>query len=482
MRIHTSVVLAGMMSASLVCAENLTQKNVEKAQKIIAAAVEAHGGEARLESMQTLFIEHETINIATGQSLKAAPPWDRNPASGMSAVDYENEIFVTRNKGAGGGFEFDNGTIINSDDSFQLNYRAGTVAAIAEPDFATTSGPFMRVTPPLLVRTLKDRAQNAYFLGDTEIDGQAYDVVGFSMTVGPAISLYFDKQDHLLRRSERVLPGFGLVEYRFNDYESVDGIAFNQTFELYLNGDANIERTNVTTVVNDPIDDLVEPDDRLANIPPVVPDALTRNEVAEGVYLIGGSGTYAMFVEMDDYVVAVGGTAGIPDRIELLREVVPEKPIRYGVMTHHHFDHVLGVSSYEAEGATVVAAEAHEAVVRDAADDSASLKLQTVSDRMIFEDRNRRIEIVDIGPTAHTEHLLIGYLPQEGIVFEGDHFAMPQAGPVPPAVSSTKTFAKALIDNDIDADRFLSAHSPRVGTMQDLRAAIDKEVIKVSQQ
>jgi len=238
----------------------------------------------------------------------------------------------------------------------------------------------MRVTPALLVRQLHDRAQNAYYLGETRIDDQDYDVVGFSMAVGPALSLYFERESRLLRRSERVLPDFGLVEYRFNDYQSINNVPFNDKFILYLNGDLNLERTNRITKVNTSIDHLTIVDKNLANVAAIIPDDLNRQEISDGVYLIGGNGTYAMFVEMQDYVIAVGGTAGSADRIEKLREVVPDKPIKFGVITHHHFDHVVAVSVYEAEGATVLASTAHKTVVRNAAKNGNKLNGFTLED------------------------------------------------------------------------------------------------------
>ena len=479
MKLNTSLLLVSALSASLVCAENLTQKNVAKAQAIIEAAVEAYGGTEKLDAINSVVIEHETENVATAQSRKAAPPWDRNSSAGVNAIDLGKEVFVTKNHGAGGGFEFNNATVINGEESYQLNYRAGTAALIAEPDFNTTSGPFIRVTAALLVRQIRERVQTAHYLGEVESDGRIHEVVSFSMEVGPAISLYFDKETHRLNRSERVLPNFGLVEYRFTDYKSIDGIPFNQKLEFFFNGDENFVRKNLKTKVNESFDALIKVDSKLERAAAVTPDPLSRQQIDEGVYLIGGTGTYAMFVEMDDYVVAIGGTAGIPDRIEQLREVVQDKPIKFGVMTHHHFDHVLGVPAYEAEGAMVIAATTHESVIRDAAEDGDSLKLKTVDDRYVIEDKNRRVEIIDIGPTAHTEHLLIAWLPQEGILFEADHFALPANGTIPPAVSSTKTFAGALIEHGIDPDKMLSAHSPRVGTMNDLQAALEKEVVTV---
>ena len=106
---------------------------------------------------------------------------------------------------------------------------------------------------------------------------------------------------------------------------------------------------------------------------------------------------------------------------------------------------------------------------------SENLKVKLVDESMVLEAAGRRVEIIDIGPTAHTEHLLVAWLPEEGILFEADHFAMPQAGPVPPAVTSTKSFAKALAEKGLQVKRFVSAHSPRTGTPADLEEALNRE-------
>ena len=112
--------------------------------------------------------------------------------------------------------------------------------------------------------------------------------------------------------------------------------------------------------------------------------------------------------------------------------------------------------------------------------DGELLELKLVDDRMKLKTADRVVEIVDIGPTAHTEHLLVAYLPDEGILFEADHFALPRVGPIPPAVTSTKTFAKALARQDFEVTKILSAHSPRIGTMEDLRVALETELYQAS--
>ena len=208
------------------------------------------------------------------------------------------------------------------------------------------------------------------------------------------------------------------------------------------------------------------------SVPEVRPDPLSRQELSDGVWLIGGNGTYGMFVDMGDYVFAAGGTGGIADRIESLREVVGDKPVRYGMMTHHHLDHVAAVSTYEEEGATIIAATAHERIVRRNAENGERLDVKLVDDRLTLKSGDRRVEVIDIGPTAHTEHLLVAWLPKEGIVFEADHFAMPRVGPVPPAVTSTKSFAAALEKAGLDVKTIVSAHSPKPGSAEDLEQAL----------
>ena len=464
-------------AAGLAVAGNITLKSAEKTKAVIDAAVEAHGG-AALENIETVTVHHETTFHAVEQSRKTTPPWDTNKAKGMNAIDLADSMFLVAARGDGGGYEFNNATVINGEKSFQVDYRAGTATPIAEPDFATTSGPFVRVTPALLVREVQQRIGNAYYLGQHDHNGRPHDVVGFSMTVGPAISLYFDAESHLLTHSERIVPGFGLIEYGFLDYETVAGVPFPTRFELHQDGDLNMERKNTATTVNENVDQFASVDASLKRLDALAPDPLTRNELADGVWLIGGSGTYAMFIDMDEYVIAVGGTAGLPQRIESLREAIGDKPIRYGVLTHHHSDHVLAVPAYAAEGATVITPKAHRDVVAATVDDDVKLKIETVGDRKVLEAGSRRVEFIDIGPTRHTEHLLVTWLPKEKILFEADHFTMPRTGVVGPAVKVTHSFAKALRRAELEPAMLVTAHSPLTATLDDLRESLDKKPVK----
>lgn len=454
-------------------AATLAETSVNTANNVINDVIDAYGGADALNEVTRLAITSDFKTVAVGQSRKPGPPFDKNHSDSFSAIDTENNIFVNRNKGSGGGFVFENGTIINGEQSYQINYRGGTAAPIAEPDFNTTSGPFVRVTPVLLVKQLMTRRQTSHWLGVEEVNGRPHDVVTLVMEVGPGLSLYFDQETHKLNRMERVLPGFGVVEYRFLNYEMIAGIPFNRKFELYLNGDLNLDIDLKQIDVNANVAALTTLPETLSEAPAVQSDNLNRQQLADGVYLIGGTGTYALFVEMEDYVVAVGGTAGIPERIASLREVVPDKPIRFGVLTHHHNDHVLGVPAYVAESATILTVAENEQVVRNTAGEEAEVALEFVKGQRVIDD-GQRLEIHDIGPTPHAEHLLVAWLPDHGILFEADHFPQPQAGPMPPANPVTIHLAEVLASKGWDVKMIVGAHSRRKGSMSDMEEAITR--------
>lgn len=452
--------------------ESVPLKAVNKANEIIDAAIEAHGGAEALDGLKTFVQESRFVNYAVGQSRKPGKPWDQNQTENFAAIDLDNEIYVSRAVGEGGGIVFDTSTIINGEQSYFLDYRRGTAAPIVQPDYDTNSGPTIRITPALLLKQLIARRQTSHWLGEAEIDGRPHDIITLVMEVGPALSLYFDRESHMLTHMERVLPPFGQVEYAFLDYQTVDGIPLNREFRLYVNGDLNLVIKDLKQTINAPIEQYTAVPSNLERIPAVTTLDLATNEIDEGVFLIGGNGAYGLFVEMEDYVVAIGGTQGVSDRIKALREEIPDKPIRYGVLTHHHSDHVPGTADYAREGATVITFKDNEEVVRAAAGNE-DLKLEFVEDHMTLGSGDRRVELYNIGPTPHAENLLIAYLPKEGIIFEADHFTLPQTGPMGPAVPSTIAFADALDRLRLDYKVIVGAHSARIGSAADLQAALN---------
>jgi glyoxylase-like metal-dependent hydrolase (beta-lactamase superfamily II) len=101
--------------------------------------------------------------------------------------------------------------------------------------------------------------------------------------------------------------------------------------------------------------------------------------------------------------------------IAKIKELVPDKPVRYLINSHTHFDHWAGMRTYVAEDATIITAKDNEAYYKDAfqwprtlydpdrlAQHPSPLKIQPVADKYVLTDGARSIEIYALPCDRHT--------------------------------------------------------------------------------
>ena len=175
------------------------------------------------------------------------------------------------------------------------------------------------------------------------------------------------------------------------------------------------------------------------------------------------------------------------------KKVIPNKPIRYGVISHHHFDHTSGLPAVVAEGITIVTHETNRAFFinalsapRTLAPDSMSKsgKKPTVEgipgDKRVFQDATRTVEIHLIKGLPHADGLLVAYLPKEKILAYADMFNLPTAAqPVPnPPVVGTMVFLDNIERLKLDPERVMSVHSlnpDRLTSVADIRASLGRK-------
>jgi glyoxylase-like metal-dependent hydrolase (beta-lactamase superfamily II) len=124
---------------------------------------------------------------------------------------------------------------------------------------------------------------------------------------------------------------------------------------------------------------------------------------------------------------------------------VPNKPVRYVLTTHHHFDHSGGLRTYVVEGATVVTHESNVAFFRQALAAPATIDpdmqgkamrepmLQGVSDRFEITDGRQSVEVYATMGDTHTGEYTLVYLPRQRILVEGDAYSPGPADAPPPA-------------------------------------------------
>jgi glyoxylase-like metal-dependent hydrolase (beta-lactamase superfamily II) len=172
------------------------------------------------------------------------------------------------------------------------------------------------------------------------------------------------------------------------------------------------------------------------------------------------------------------------DAIAKIKETIPGKPIKYVAVTHHHDDHAGGIRMYIAEGATLVVAPGERKFFEQVAKNKftitpdaltrnpQALKIEILEKgKRVFTDGTITVEIYDIGTGPHTEEMLVAYLPNEKILFQGDLLNRPLNGDVPIANDTTVHFAKWLENKKLKVEKIVAVHGT-ISTMEELHAAV----------
>ena len=124
--------------------------------------------------------------------------------------------------------------------------------------------------------------------------------------------------------------------------------------------------------------------------------------------------------------------------LKQLTKQFPRKPVRYVAVTHPHFDHVGGVRGMVAQGATVIAARAHESALRalidaphsNPPDDLATNRtlgrqvgsLQTFEEKRVITEAGQSLELYVIKGSPHVDSMVVAYVPSTHVLFQSDLF------------------------------------------------------------
>ncbi len=295
------------------------------------------------------------------------------------------------------------------------------------------------------------------------------------------VSMFVDAATGLVSKYELIfvdpLTGVEASEILYGDYRKVGDYQIPGTFTNMQAGDA-VAKFNLRAEINPAIsDDLfrgpTEGYRQVSAAPNDFPRAVET--LAPGVHLIrnySGQNQNTIAVEFADHVVALeapGTSDGADAVIARIKELAPGKPIRYVATTHHHGDHIGGIRSFIAEGATVITTPGNRGVIERIAAAQQNDRLSASprkpeflfieGGRRVLKDRTRTVELIDIGPNPHAKEMVIAWLPKEKIVYQGDLFFVPaNDAPFGPPQASTASFAQQLRALGLPYERIASVH------------------------
>jgi len=260
----------------------------------------------------------------------------------------------------------------------------------------------------------------------------------------------------------------------FSGYKDFGGVKFPTMIVQRQEGFPTLE-LNVTSVKANPGLSVSVPDSvKTASMPPV---HVVDQKLADGVWFLGGGSHNSIVVEFPTYIAVIEGPLGDARSDAVMAEakkLAPNKPIKYLINSHHHFDHLGGVRAYVAAGATIITNEANVAYYEklfaaphtldpdDLAKNPKKATIIPVKEKYVLKEGDQSIEIYHIDGDMHAADLMMMYIPKAKALVEADDFtpATPQApaptGPRPGIFSAN--LMKNVQKNKLDVTTIAPLH------------------------
>ena len=237
-----------------------------------------------------------------------------------------------------------------------------------------------------------------------------------------------------------------LVEATYSDYKDFAGVKFPTRIVLRQGGFPTLDLSVKTVQPNGASTlDVREGSQAAAGPSPVRVEA---KKLSEGFWFLDGPSPMSYLVEFSDHTVIIeapGNDARSEAAIAEARRTVPNKPVRYVVNSHSHFDHAGGLRAFVAEGVTVITHELnkpyYEKIFRNPhtlnpdklARTNRPALIETVGDSRLLTDGTRRLELHHVRGNLHDPGMLMVYLPAEKMLIQADAFnpRPPDAKPLP---------------------------------------------------
>jgi glyoxylase-like metal-dependent hydrolase (beta-lactamase superfamily II) len=194
-------------------------------------------------------------------------------------------------------------------------------------------------------------------------------------------------------------------------------------------------------------------------------------KLGEGVFKIGGN-YVSLAVDMGDHILVVesgqNDTRGLAV-MAAAKQAIPNKPIRYVVNSHPHFDHASGLAAAVAEGATILTHRNNEDVLerllsgpRTLMGDSLAKaprrpNLDGIGDRDVRKGSNGKVVELHHIPNEHSDGMLVVYLPAEKVLWSADITVVNTTDAQRGVVRSLVTALNRL---KLDFNGFIPAHPP----------------------
>ena len=261
------------------------------------------------------------------------------------------------------------------------------------------------------------------------------------------------------------------VEVTYSGYKDFAGVKFPTRIVQREGGHPTLDLTITTVQPNGAAALEVRENPPPATAPSVRSES---QKIGDGAWDLTAAGLHSVLVEFNDHLVVIEASNNDERSNAVIAEVkrlVPNKPIRYLVNTHAHFDHSGGVRAFAAEGVTIITHEMNkpyfEKVYRNPHRinpdrlelSNKSAVIEGVADKRVLTDGTRTVEIYHVRGNLHNDGLLMVYLPKEKVLIQADAFhPRPGAPPYPTPPPFTVNLFENIQRLKLDVAQVLHIH------------------------
>jgi len=449
----------------------LSTHAAEKVDQIIDRVVAAYGGD-KLKNLRSYTISKKFLAPAQGQS--HTPDLEQIGYNAQYlVVDIENGQARIESLFEGRGGVFQNAVITDSKTATALNFQAGTFGSAQQPDVYALAGGSMRTSDAVLAYELQKSRDKAKYLGTALYLNRIHETIEVPFPLSPNLTLWVDRETGLISRMVRINPILGQLDYVFSDWKTDNGIAYAKSTNFMIAGVPNlISLRNESTFNRDTAADLFKvPANLVSEGERIDTTEMAMTTIARNVSHVGQTGVFSMFVDSSAGLIAVGGSAGLAQRLAHFRkETGNYKPLAYQIVTHHHNDHLAGMQDAVAAGATLVTVADNIATIkRDGLTPEAPF--QSMNERLTLGEGKNRVEIYEVS-TIHAARFLVTYVPAEKLIFIADHMNSPFKTGIPQANLNTMSMWAALEKLDLDFNKIAVAHGARIFSKKDMAQSV----------
>jgi len=467
----------------------------EKENTIIGNAVAAYGGDNLLQLQSLKFtdnMDHYSIG-QSGHSAQGPMVMQLSNSKVEISLDLINKrkVFKEAKTRLVGSHGTDQPTITHQvffdGNGYVVDHVLQKYQSVKSINYNNTDIGFSQLLDPLIIKQLLEDRNNSHWTDIAYIQGQAHDVLTVNAGTKQEYSVYLNQESGYLTRMLKKR-GEKIRSYDFMDHRQTQGITwakkmFVSTAEQPLyHTDSRQLSFNLA----------LEHQFRIPSGYQLRPQAqyfdasqLTIRKLAKDVYFVGQNWGYTLFIDVGDHYISAGSwqeesnSQAWRNGLALLRETTgSNKPVRQHIVSHHHTDHMMGLSDIVKLGADLVLHPTDiPAVKKHLQQPLADSRFMPITGTSYIADG--KVMLFDV-PNSHASHNVVIYLPETKLLFSEDVFGSGYQSELPSSWGwpNVDTYYRLGVLTDkisqlgLEVDKYISSHHGRILNQKEIDEAM----------